>query len=151
MVAYLKSPITARDYRLAFLGHRPEQEAPVGFKARTDLGQGAPGKSGALTDLAAEDDEVATRHLVHLISTSGSLEFHDLIRGVGIRVNDDVGAHGCAQRGPGFAAKFFGLDADYGLRHARLFCQQRGDQVDLIVLRDSNKEIGAIDSRCLQC
>ena len=150
VVAGLKSLIAARDHCFAAAGQRPNRKLQSGSKL-------APISARVLPASAEPSPMVQPRTMrsppdIWYTSSApdASVQFHDLIGGVGVGVDDDVGAHCLTQRRPGFAAQFLGLNADHGLRYARLFRKQRGDQIDLVVLRDASEEVGAIDPRRLQ-
>ena len=98
------------------------------------------------TDHRAEHEQLAVRHRVHLVGARHVGELHDLVGGVGVGIDDDVGAHRREQLLAERPAEFLGLDAHDGLLDAELLRQQRSEQVDLVVLGDAGEQVGAFDA-----
>ena len=144
VIAGLDLEIAPRDDRLAVARDCAEEEPPV--IDRCDVGQGLPGHRRQLADNGAEHDQIAARHRVHLVGTRDADESEDLLGGVGIGVDDQIGVDELAQLGTVGAAQFVGLEPYDGLDCAELLGERRGDQVDLVVLRDTGDQLGPIDA-----
>ena len=70
----------------------------------------------------------------------------DVRRGLGIRVDHQIGAHGLPELVGIAAPEALGFDPDHRSFHPGLFREQAGDEVHLVVGGHCNQEVGMFDA-----
>ena len=146
MIASLQYLVAAGDHGFAVAGRRAEQELPVRLERLADLGEVVADEDRCRADHGTEHEQLAVRHRVDLVGAGDVGEFHDLVGGVGVGVDDHVGTHRRQQLLAHRAAQLFGLDAHDRLLHAEFLGEQRCEEIDLVVLGDPGEQVGALDA-----
>ena len=113
-------------------------------RRRADLREILAGQHRVLPDNRADDDDIAGGHRIDLVGPGDVDDLDDLLRGVGIGIDDEIGADCLPEMLARSSSQLAVLESHYGLACSHVLREQCGDEIHLVVLGHASEELGSV-------